>query len=119
MAYHHVAALAKLSGLTEILLIGFFEPALFQGFLDEATVEFPGLSIRYLREYQSLGTGGGLYHFRDQILRGNPTSIIVVHSDVCCSFPFAQMLDFHRHHKALCTILGTLVCIFFDLKHFR
>lgn len=52
---------------------------------------------------------GGLYHFRNQILRGNPDLIFVVNSDVCCAFPFQEMLQFHRKHEGICTILGTHV----------
>ena len=33
---------------------------------------------RYLREYTSLGTAGGLYHFRDAILKGSPSQIFVI-----------------------------------------
>jgi len=84
MIYHHVAALAKLPELREILLIGFYgsssarklttpaEIGVFDRFLSECQLDFPHLTIRYLREYVSLGTGGGIYHFRDEILRGNP-----------------------------------------------
>lgn len=39
-----------------------------------------------MREYQALGTAGGLYHFRDTILRGSPDQIFVLHSDIVCSY---------------------------------
>ena len=39
-----------------------------------------------MREYQSLGTAGGLYHFRDSILKGNPDQIFVLHADIACTF---------------------------------
>jgi mannose-1-phosphate guanylyltransferase len=35
---------------------------------------------RYLREYQSLGTAGGLHHFKDEILRGQPKSFYVLNA---------------------------------------
>jgi mannose-1-phosphate guanylyltransferase len=34
----------------------------------------------------SLGTAGGLYHFRDTILKGNPSQIFVLHADIACAF---------------------------------
>lgn len=68
----------------------------------------------YLREYTSLGTGGGIYHFRDQvgrggallqngeltrgrahhparaqILRGKPDAFFVLHCDLCSDFPLS------------------------------
>ena len=50
---------------------------------------------RYLQEYAPLGTAGGIYHFRDQILRGNPRAFFVFNSDVCCDFPVKEMAKFH------------------------
>jgi mannose-1-phosphate guanylyltransferase len=64
---------------------------------------------RYLREYQALGTAGGLYLFRDAILKGDPKTIIVMHADVCCSFPLEDMLAMHTEKQAIGTMLGTKV----------
>lgn len=63
----------------------------------------------YLREYQSLGTAGGLYLFRDAILKTGPKHIIVIHADICCSFPLQEMLAMHVQKEAVATILGTKV----------
>jgi Nucleotidyl transferase len=65
--------------------------------------------VRYLREYQALGTAGGLYLFRDAILKGDPKTIIVMHADVCCSFPLEDMLAMHIEKEAIGTMLGTKV----------
>ena len=67
------------------------------------------VDCRYLREYQALGTAGGLYLFRDAILKGDPKTIIVMHADVCCSFPLEEMLAMHKEKQAIGTILGTKV----------
>ncbi|KAI8381516.1 nucleotide-diphospho-sugar transferase [Radiomyces spectabilis] len=106
---HHLAALSKVNGLKEVLIIGFFEDHVFSRFIDEASNEFPHLHIRYLREYQSLGTAGGLYHFRDEILRGNPQQIFVMHVDIACNFPLNEMMEAHMKHRGLCTMLSTKV----------
>ncbi|KAJ3020381.1 UNVERIFIED_CONTAM: hypothetical protein HDU68_010217, partial [Siphonaria sp. JEL0065] len=106
MIYHHVNALAKLPGMKEILLVGFFEKEVFDRFLADVQLEFNNVSIRYLREYQSLGTGGGLYHFRDEILRGNPDKFFVLNADIACSFPLDSMLAFDSQKKATATIMG-------------
>lgn len=52
--------------------------------------------FRYLQEYSALGTAGGIYHFRDQIMRGNPRAFFVLHSDVCCNFPVGEMSSFQK-----------------------
>jgi len=67
--------------------------------------------FRYLQEYAALGTGGGMFHFRDQILSGSPELFFVMNADVCCDFPLEEMLTFHRPKgsDAVFTILGTEV----------
>jgi mannose-1-phosphate guanylyltransferase len=62
-----------------------------------------------LREYEALGTGGGLYHFRDQILRNGTETVFVLHADVACDFPLLSMLESHKKTKALVTVLATTV----------
>ncbi|CAH1758430.1 18812_t:CDS:10 [Entrophospora sp. SA101] len=104
--WHHLEALTKVEGLKEVLLIGFYEDNVFQKFIDDASIDFPGINIRYLREYQSLGTAGGIYHFRDGIQRDKPEHVFVLNADVACDFPLAEMMKFHNTHRGLCTILG-------------
>ncbi|KAJ1567965.1 Proteasome subunit alpha type-2 [Cladochytrium tenue] len=106
MIYHHVAALAKVPGIKEILLIGFFENNVFDRFLLDIQMEFKHVVIRYLREYQALGTGGGLYHFRNEILRGSPDLFFVLNADIASSFPLEDMLAFHVEKKAVATMMG-------------
>lgn len=63
----------------------------------------------YLHEYQALGTAGGIYHFRDEILRGHTKQFFVMHIDIACSFPLNEMVDAHMRHRSICTMLGTKV----------
>ena len=62
MVWHPLAALARVPGLTEVVLIGFYEDSVMAGFLKDVKREFPNIGISYLREYRPLGTAGGLYH---------------------------------------------------------
>lgn len=66
---------------------------------------------RYLQEYAALGTGGGIYHFRDQIVSGNPEAFFVLNADVCSAFPLTEMLSFQKEHGEpnSFVILGTTV----------
>ncbi|XP_078260456.1 LOW QUALITY PROTEIN: mannose-1-phosphate guanylyltransferase regulatory subunit alpha-A-like [Rhinoraja longicauda] len=109
MIQHHIEACAKVPNLKEILLIGFYQPSdEINRFLATAQQEFK-ISIRYLQEYVALGTGGGIYHFRDQILSGEPELFFVMNADVCCQFPLAEMIQFQRSQEQLnCFVmLGT------------
>lgn len=65
----------------------------------------------YLHEYQALGTAGGIYHFRDEILRGHTKQFFVMHIDIACSFPLNEMVAAHRGHRSICTMLGTKVSL--------
>ncbi|EMR11328.1 hypothetical protein PNEG_00357 [Pneumocystis murina B123] len=109
MIWHHLVALSKVETVREVLLIGFYEESVFSGFIKDAKEVFLNFSIKYLREYQSLGTAGGLYFFRDVILRDSPKTIFVLHSDLCCSFPLKNMLKMHLEKDAIGTLLGTKV----------
>ncbi|KAK7204714.1 nucleotide-diphospho-sugar transferase [Myxozyma melibiosi] len=106
---HALTALAAVPSVKEVLLIGFYDDSVFSDFLAEASREFPQFSIKYLREYRALGTAGGLYHFRDAILKGNPYRLFVIHADVCCSFPLNEMLQMFDDKEAKAIILGTHV----------
>ena len=84
------------------------------GMIDCAEQLFVWLGVifsRYLQEYSALGTAGGLYHFRDQIMTGGPEMFFVMNADVCGDFPLQGMLDFHRTlpSTAICTMLATEV----------
>jgi hypothetical protein len=68
-----------------------------------------GTRFSYLREETELGTAGGLYKFREQILADGPESIFVLHCDIACPFPLKEMLAFHREKVRDLGIVGTLL----------
>ncbi|KAH9823820.1 nucleotide-diphospho-sugar transferase [Melampsora americana] len=107
--WHGIQALSKLSNLQEVLLIGFYEDSVLAPFVKQASRDFPSLQIRYMREYEALGTAGGLYHFRDAILKGSPDQIYVLHSDIVSSFPLAELKSFHDRHRGVGTLMGIKV----------
>jgi mannose-1-phosphate guanylyltransferase len=104
-----VRAITKVPEIKEIYIVGYFEEDIFRSFLKYCSKTFPSVSVKYLREYESLGTAGGLYHFRDAILKGAPGRLFVLNADVCCSFPLGQMLKLMDEKKAEAVILGTRV----------
>jgi mannose-1-phosphate guanylyltransferase len=96
-------------GIKEVVLVGYYDESVFRDFIKESAKEFPQLKIQYLREYQALGTAGGLYHFRDAILKGKPDRFFVLNADVCSSFPLEAMLKLFEEKDAEAVILGTRV----------
>ncbi|XP_035228411.1 mannose-1-phosphate guanyltransferase alpha-A-like isoform X2 [Stegodyphus dumicola] len=106
---HLIEACCKVPNMREILLIGFYQA-------DESITEFTSsmireynVNIRYLQEYTSLGTAGGIYHFRDQIQSGDPEAFFLINGDVCGDFPLINMVQFHKNPNlnTLITVLGT------------
>ncbi|KAG9255557.1 GDP-mannose pyrophosphorylase [Emericellopsis atlantica] len=108
--WHCLAAVAAVGSIQDVNIIGYYDETVFRDFIKDATKEFPNLSsIKYLREYEALGTAGGLYHFRDAILKGRPDRLFVLNADVCCSFPLGEMLKLFDDKDAEAVILGTRV----------
>ncbi|KFY08461.1 hypothetical protein V492_06208, partial [Pseudogymnoascus sp. VKM F-4246] len=107
--WHCLTAIAKVPDIQEVCMIGYYDETVFRDFIKDASHEFPQLTIKYLREYEALGTAGGLYHFRDAILKGKPERFFVLNADVCCSFPLNDMLKLFEERDAEAVILGTRV----------
>ncbi|KAG9233018.1 putative mannose-1-phosphate guanyltransferase [Amylocarpus encephaloides] len=107
--WHCLTAITKVPYITEVCMIGYYDESVFRDFIKDSSHEFPHLKIVYLREYQALGTAGGLYHFRDAILKGRPERFFVLNADVCCSFPLNDMLNLFESKDAEAVILGTRV----------
>ena len=102
-----MTAIAKVQGIKEVVLVGYYDESVFRDFIKDCSREFPQFKVTYLREYQALGTAGGLYHFRDAILKGKPERFFVLNADVCCSFPLEAMLSLFEEKDAEAVILGT------------
>ncbi|MCJ1478398.1 Proteasome subunit alpha type-2 [Lambiella insularis] len=107
--WHCLQAVAKVPGIREVILVGYYDESVFREFIKDSAKELPQIRIQYLREYQALGTAGGLYHFRDAILKGGPQRFFVLNADVCCSFPLNEMLKIFDEKDAEAVILGTRV----------
>jgi mannose-1-phosphate guanylyltransferase len=105
MIQHHVEALCKVQDLQEIILMGFFDETLFNGFIETVSAETT-VPVRYLREEKANGTAGGLYLYRDVIMQGNPAAVFVLHCDIGCAFPLAEILEYHLSSPKYCTVLG-------------
>ncbi|XP_052743264.1 mannose-1-phosphate guanyltransferase alpha isoform X2 [Bicyclus anynana] len=105
---HHIKACKRLASCKEILIIGSYTTTTMAQFVNDMQIEYSPVIIRYLQEFTPLGTGGGLYHFRDQVRAGNPTAFFLLNGDVCADFPLEELWAFHEERpNALVTIMGT------------
>jgi len=69
-----------------------------------------GLTLHYRVEDVPMGTAGPIAFSADLLRSEEPGSLFFVfNSDVACDFPLADMIEFHRRHKAEGTIAVTRV----------
>lgn len=94
--------------LVNVYLLGYFkEINPFKEYISNAKHLYPSLNIKYLAEPYSMGTGGGIYYFRESIFYdGLCDKVLVVHGDIICDYPFKDMIDFYRENGANSVILG-------------
>jgi len=99
LIHHHIEACARIEEISEIFLIGFFQPHdAINRFIEKEQRLF-NISISYLQEYTMLGTAGCIYHFRDVITNDNPDAFFLMYSDAFCDFPLRDLIDFKHANK--------------------
>jgi len=102
---HQIEALKQV-GVNEVVLAVNYQPDLMSAVMREWEQKL-GIKISYSQETTPLGTAGPLALARDLLNDGEP--FFVLNSDVICTFPFAELLAFHKKHGAEGTILVTKV----------
>ncbi|KAK3234734.1 hypothetical protein CYMTET_55023, partial [Cymbomonas tetramitiformis] len=110
MTAHPILACKKIPNLMQVLLIGFYKEK------EMRSLDFASLSrelqvpVTYLEEDGAHGSAGGLYHFKEKILTGNPAYVFVLNCDVCSEFPLEELLGCHRAHpSAIITVMAKTV----------
>lgn len=128
MIRHHVHALSKIHNLKEIVLIGCFDPKAFESFIAtvEGTYKIPckywfvgNLKLDIIRNPKRLELLEDYINMLIRSLRrtckfgnselSNRKNYFVLHCDIACSFPLEQLLEFHRGHGKMCTIMSVQV----------
>jgi mannose-1-phosphate guanylyltransferase len=106
---HQIEALVKV-GVTEIILAVNHEPEQMREFLQQAEAKY-GIKISFSKEDEPLGTAGPLALAKKNGLMNSRDSapFFMFNSDVICTFPLAEMLDFHKKHGKEGTIFVTPV----------
>ncbi|KAH9790480.1 NTP transferase domain-containing protein [Citrus sinensis] len=104
MIQHPISACKRIPNLAQIFLIGFYEEREFALYVSSISNELK-VPVRYLKEDKQHGSAGGLYYFRDMIMEENPSHIILLNCDVCCSFPLPDLLEAHKRYGGMGTML--------------
>lgn len=102
---HQIEALVKV-GVNEVVLAVNYQPDLMSACMS-AWEKKLGIKISYSQETEPLGTAGPLALARDLLDDGEP--FFVLNADVICTFPFSDLLAFHKKHGGEGTIMVTRV----------
>ena len=96
---HQIDCLRE-NGVKDIyLLIGYLGNVIKDYFKDGSSF---GVNIHYVEEKEPLGSGGGLFFLKDII----KDDFIFVFGDLIFDVYFKKMIDFHKEHKGLITLLS-------------
>jgi mannose-1-phosphate guanylyltransferase len=106
MILHQIEALASV-GVKEVILAVNYKPKLMSDTLNKYESEL-GIKISYSHETVPLGTAGPLALARD-LLSSDGEPFFVLNSDIICEFPFQALLEFHKKHGGMGTIMVTKV----------
>lgn len=99
----HLVAWAKQYGITEIIMLNGFKHEMIEEYFGDGT-KF-GISIKHSNEPKPLGSGGPLKYVHDQGLISKTEPVIFISGDVICHVNLNKMIDFHKKHNAILTIL--------------
>jgi len=102
---HQIEALVKI-GVNEVILAVNYQPEMMSAVMSEWEKKL-GIKITYSQESEPMGTAGPLALAKHILNDGQP--FFVLNSDVICSFPFKELLEFHKNHGAEGTIIVTKV----------
>ncbi|MCS6965658.1 MAG: sugar phosphate nucleotidyltransferase [Candidatus Kapabacteria bacterium] len=89
----------KRSGVRRIFVALNYQSELFKAFLGDGSRW--GLQIECSVEDRPLGTAGPLRLFADRLRR----SFVVINGDILTNLNFRSLLQYHRHHRALATVV--------------
>ncbi|GMH40645.1 hypothetical protein BSKO_08549 [Bryopsis sp. KO-2023] len=107
MIVHQIEALEEV-GCDEVVLAIAYKPEVMRNFLEEWQPRL-GVKITLSEESEPLGTAGPLALARNILREGGDEPFFVLNSDVICTYPLRDLLEFHRSRGAEATLLTTKV----------
>lgn len=105
---HQIEALVE-AGVKEVILAVNYQPQAMSSYMEEYERKL-GIKISFSRETEPLGTAGPIALAKDLLLSGSQGEpFFVLNSDVICTFPFKDLLEFHKSHGGEGTLMVTKV----------
>jgi len=100
----HFIELLVRAGVTEVVLSINYRPETMREFLDKYQDQY-GITIYCCEESEPLGTAGPIALAKSEGLLSETRPFIVINCDVACDFNMRALLDFHRAHGKMGTIM--------------
>ena len=99
--------LLKQAGVTEAVLAINYRPEIMADFLESYGRDGEGIKITLSQEREPLGTAGPLALAKELLNDGEP--FFVMNCDIACEFNLRELVEFHRAHGKVGTIMVTPV----------
>ena len=96
LIYHHVRALAEISQVRNVFLVGRYQSSAFNFFIESLYDEFSFQTVQYIHEDQPNNEAGILFRHREQLMENDPEYFFCLRYKICSSFPLQQMISFHK-----------------------
>lgn len=95
----HIIERAKAEGFRHFLLAIHYLGHVIEDYFQDGSLW--GVSIKYLKENQPLGTAGALSLMQEQLF---DSPFVVTNGDVITDIRYGEILDFHKRHTAVATM---------------
>jgi len=96
MIYHHMRALAEISSVRNVFLVGGYSPESFSTFIEKMYGEFTFASIDYISDDSPDNEAGILFKYKEKLMAGDPEYFFCLRYKLCSSFALHKMLKFHK-----------------------
>ena len=101
----HLIDMLKRAGVTEVVLAINYHPQIMEDFLN-AYADY-GVKVVLSHETEPLGTAGPIALAKEHLSDGE--AFFVLNCDIACEFNLRSLLDFHKAHGKIGTIMVTEV----------
>ena len=99
MIFHHVRALAEISQVRNVFLVGKYAATSFNYFIESLYDEFSFHTVQYISDDSPNNEAGLLFRHRAQFLQDDPEYFFCLRYKICSSFPLQKIIGFHKEKE--------------------
>ena len=99
LIFHHVRALAEISQVRNVFLVGKYAPTSFNYFIESLYDEFCFNTVQYISDDSPNNEAGLLFRHRVQFMQDDPDYFFCLRYKICSSFPLQKIIGFHKEKE--------------------